>query len=247
MVPVDLSRVKPLRDSYRRFSPVRVPVFMIFFLLLFSVVSNAKAQSAIAEVYDQFEVVIADSSKVIENRSEYLNDYVSFDAGPVTDLLTRADANKTLSVILGPERISDLSDEDKLRLGRAIQQSFRRYAYEWLLGGSEAFMALVGLDRDTNQDMAILKVRRHATMAPDLVFNVYVHRTISGWKAYDFGFFGIRYSGLKRAVYVQKLKAGGVDNLVAYLEDKNSQYFNDICINFGAKKGSSDPKIVCQD
>lgn len=207
--------------------------------------SNVNAQSAIAEIYDQFEVVIAGSSKVIENRSKYLNNYNAFEAGPVQDLLNRSDPNKTLAVILGQEKMMGLSDIDKRRVGYAIQQSFRRYAYEWLLGGSEAYMSLVGLESDTDSDRAILKIRRNAKMAPDLVFNVYVHKTMTGWKAYDFGFFGIRYSGLKRAVYMQKLKSGGGDHLVEYLEGKNSQYFNSICIKTGNKRGRSRDGFYC--
>lgn len=214
---------------------------------MFSLSNAVNAQSAIAEIYDQFEVVIAGSSKIIENRSEYLNNYNAFEAGPVQDLLNRSDPNKTLAVILGQEKMMGLSDIDKRRVGYAIQQSFRRYAYEWLLGGSKAYMSLVGLESDTDSDRAILKIRRNAKMAPDLVFNVYVHKTMTGWKAYDFGFFGIRYSGLKRAVYIQKLKSGGGNHLVEYLEGKNSQYFNSICIKTGNKRGLSRDSSYCQN
>lgn len=205
-------------------------IIIVLISVLFSTPIRAQV-SYVSELFDLYQPLFAQSEIYHERREAFRTDLDSFEAGPVADLLAHTDPELTLIEILGADVYEGLSADGRSALSHALRESFRRYTYEWLEDDGTGIGELVGVAQGESVTRAVLKIRRSVILAPDLVFNVYVAKTSKGWKAYDFGFWGVRYSGLKRATYKYHLDNYSEAGLVQYLLEKNRIFFQKLCEN----------------
>ena len=204
----------------------------IFFLVVcvFLIQGEAWAINArVNDVYATFEAPLKNSDIYATKKNTFRLNFDAFETGPVADLMSLTDTQKTLEMIIGDQNMALLSSDERDMIAQDIQESFRRYAYEWLFDDSMGAMRLVGVEAGDGAQETILKIERIINFLPDFVFDVYAHNVNGAWKAYDFGILGIRYSGLKRSAYLKNLKLEGAQGLSDFLQAKNIKFFRQLC------------------
>lgn len=234
LAPASLASAQPVSSDQSPPSPLSAPSHQSL--------ASAQPLALVDEIYQQFQPIFQKSIAYGGQKQMFLRDLDGFEAGPVHDLLSNSSPAHTLEEILGVSVVEAMSPVERVRIITALEESFRRYAYEWLEDQQMGALTLVGVGGGDRADRAELRVRRSADLSPDFTFRVDVVRRGDKWLAYDFGIFGVSYTGLKRAIYRARLDRGGAAGLAEYLESKNRIFFDRFC---GAREPTN--LVVCND
>ena len=165
------------------------------------------------------------------NRQAYLDDFTRFEAGPVAVFFQYTSPRRTLVEIIGAARFEQLSSEEKRLLVSEMRETYRRYLYEWLHGGLEIKLSPLEIKEQEaiaqfERDRVIeVKLRGEISGLPDITLTAFIAEQGGEWRAFDFSFWGLRYSSGKRAAFKRRLERGGAKGLAAYMRDKNTTFF----------------------
>ena len=186
--------------------------------------AEKSAELIIKEIEDTFSEDILSSSEVYRKRKYYLKYPEKFEAGPAKLFLFHSEPELTLKTILGELVFYQIPENKRSELIQVLYNTFRRYAYEWLHSNLNTSLNIKKI-KLINQDNAVLIVERNMKIVPDLDLKLFISKTDSGWKVFDFGFWDFRYTKMKRRLYLRYFKKNDIEGLKRHLEEKNTQFF----------------------
>lgn len=210
----------------------------LFLLSIFVVSANAKSDAQARDGQPNIDALIILSGEmaghlrdVKANRQAYMDDFARFEAGPVAVFFDYTSPARTLVEIIGQARFEQFTAEEKRLLVGEMRETYRRYLYEWLHGGVD--IALTAMDINRQEAAAqferdkVIEVRLRGAISglPDITVTAYIAEQRGEWRAFDFSFWGLRYSSGKRAAFRRRLERGGVEGLADYMRDKNMAFF----------------------
>ena len=181
------------------------------------------AELIIREIEDTFAEDILTSKEVNERRKYFRANPEAFENGPAGLFLQHSDAEMTLKTIIGEENFQAIPESEQIQIIKALQNTFRRYAYEWLDSNLNTDLKLKKI-KILDENMAILIVERNMKIVPDLDLKLFVHKTDLGWKVFDFGFWEFRYTRMKRKNYLKFITIKDYRGLKNYLISKNNKF-----------------------
>ena len=161
--------------------------YFLAFFLCSPGYSSEYRQNLIQEIEDTFAQDILSSSEVSRKRKFYLKYPNKFEAGPAKLFLFHTNPEKTLKTILGEGNSYKIPEKYNLELIKALKNTFKRYAYEWLNSNLKTSLRLKKISL-IDEKRAILVVERNLKIVPDLDLKLFIYKTNYGWKVYDFGF-----------------------------------------------------------
>ena len=191
---------------------------MLFFLCSPGYSSEYR-QNLIQEIEDTFAQDILSSSEIFKKRKFYRKYPNKFEDGPAKLFLFHNNPELTLKTILGEENFYKIPEQYSSELIKALKNTFRRYAYEWLNSNLNTSLRLKKITL-INKKSAILIVERNLKIVPDLDLKLFFFKTNDGWKVYDFGFWDFRYTKMKRGLYLRYIKKDDIEGLIDHLEEK---------------------------
>ena len=208
---------------------VKKYLILAFICILFSPHPGHSAEKGaeliIKEIEDTFAEDILTSKEVNERRKYFRANPEAFENGPAGLFLQHSDAEMTLKTIIGEENFQKIPESEQIQIIKALQNTFRRYAYEWLDSNLNTDLKLHKINV-LDDNTAILIVERNMKIVPDLDLKLFVHKTDLGWKVFDFGFWDFRYTKMKRRLYLRYTRKNDIEGLVRHLETKNTKFFN---------------------
>ena len=178
----------------------------------------------IKEIEETFAEDILSSKYVNERRKYFRANPEAFENGPARIFLQHSDAEMTLKTIIGKDNFSEIPEHNLDKIINALNNTFRRYAYEWLNSNLNTSLSLKKISL-IDQKSGIIIVKRSLKVVPDLDLKLFIHKTYDGWKLYDFGFWDFRYSKMKRRLYLRYINNNEIEGLIKYLEYKNYKFF----------------------
>ena len=198
-----------------------------FFLAIFlcsTGYSSEHRQNLIQEIEDTFAQDILSSSEIFKKRKFYRKYPNKFEDGPAKIFLFHTNPELTLKAILGDENFLKINKQHTSELIEALENTFRRYAYEWLNSNLNTSLVLKKITL-IDEKSAILVVERNLKIVPDLDLKLFIKKNNDAWKVYDFGFWEFRYAKMKRGLYLRYLKKDDVEGLIDHLNEKNYKFF----------------------
>lgn len=199
-------------------------VYFLAFFIFSPGYANDYNQNLIKEIEDTFAEDILSSSEIFKKRKFYRKYPNKFETGPAKLFLFHTNPELTLKTILGEGNFHKITEQHNSELIKALENTFRRYAYEWLNSNLNTSLILKKISV-INEKSAILVVERNLKVIPDLDLKLFIHKTNDGWKVYDFGFWDFRYTKMKRRLYIKYFKKNDIDGLIDHLNKKNYRFF----------------------
>ncbi len=186
------------------------------------------AKKAVLHSFDPlFTQVTLELSK---NQQRYLNDPVAYNEFVSRVLKPRWDSRSTSSALLGKAHFQQLQQADRLALVDAVENTLRRYAFEGLEHYSGQRFHVVDVVVNPQAAMGWVKVLMVSSVIPDLNIDVLIKQVgANGWKAVDVRFKGITYVAVKKHKFRKIIEEKGIQALIDELQDKNRDFFADIC------------------
>lgn len=166
------------------------------------------------------------------NRQAYMDDFERFEAGPVALFFRYTSPTRTLVEIIGRARFEGFTPEERQALIMEMRETYRRYLYEFLYGGINISLSALKIDEQSAEaqlarsDMIAVKLRGEISGFPDITVTSYIAPENGEWRAFDFSFWGLRYSSGKRATFKRRLDRTGVNGLLKYMKKKNTDFFD---------------------
>jgi ABC-type transporter MlaC component len=174
-----------------------------------------------------FQQVTLELSK---NQQLYLKDPVAYHEFVDRTLKPLWDTESTSRGLIGKQRFKLLDTADKAALEDAVDNTLRRYAFEGLERYSGQLFRVVDVVANERAGMGWVQVLMESSLIPDLHIDVLIKQlSPDSWKAVDVRFKGITYVAVKKHKFRQIIKEKGIQALIDSLQDKNREYFMDIC------------------
>jgi len=219
--------------------PVWVLLLMLWFAQLgFAAESSASnnsdtkvslsAEKTVLQSFDPlFTRVTLELSKY---QQRYLNDPAAYDEFVNRVLKPRWDSRSTSSALLGRAGFEQLNEADRVALVDAVENTLRRYAFEGLEHYSGQRFRVVDVVVNPRANMGWVQVLMESPVIPDLHLDVLIKQvSADSWKAVDVRFKGITYVAVKKHKFRKIIEEKGIQALIGELQDKNRDYFADIC------------------
>lgn len=204
---------------------LKLSVLFLFFTIFHGDVnSELKNEDIIREIYNIFSSDIGVSKEISSRREYYLSNINEFENGPVRIFLEHADPEITLLNIIGQVNYNNIPIDLRAEIVSALENTFRRYAYEWLHSKLNTELKFFDVKVISNNKSVIL-VDRNIKILPDMKLKLYVSRSGSTWKVFDFGFWDFTYTRMKRRLYLSFIKNNDYEGLLNYLKNKNYKFF----------------------
>ena len=205
----------------------------IGFWILFSACLSAQAESPkIEEISQISEKMAIHLQDVKENRETYIRDFEKFENGPVAVFFQYTSPRRTLLEIIGEDRFAALTASQQNALVLEMRETYRRYLYEWLLGGNDIEISAFKFNKEKAkkqfeaENIVEVKLRSSISILPDITVTAYIAAINGQWRAFDFSFWGLRYSSGKRGSFRRRFNSGGVAGLINYMSAKNDAFFD---------------------
>ena len=204
---------------------LKLSVLFLFFTIFHGDVnSELNNEDIIREIYNIFSSDIGVSKEISSRREYYLSNINEFENGPVRIFLEHADPEITLLNIIGQVNYNNIPIDLRAEIVSALENTFRRYAYEWLHSKLNTELKFFDVKVISNNKSVIL-VDRNIKILPDMKLKLYVSRSGSTWKVFDFGFWDFTYTRMKRRLYLSFIKNNDYEGLLNYLKNKNYKFF----------------------
>ena len=204
----------------------------IAFWFFFWVCLPAQAESPkIDEISQISENMARHLDDVKENRETYIRDFEKFENGPVAVFFQYTSPRRTLLEIIGENRFAGLTAGEQNALVLEMRETYRRYLYEWLLGGNDIEISAFKFNKATAKEqfeaenVVEVKLKSSISILPDITVTAYIAAVDGQWRAFDFSFWGLRYSSGKRGSFRRRFDGGGVKGLIEYMSAKNDTFF----------------------
>jgi hypothetical protein len=132
--------------------------------------------------------------------------------------------------LLGSDVFDELSRIEQQQISARLETTFHRYAFEVVEEYRQSPMVLMAkLIPAGDAGLWRVKIRGKPRILPALTGDLYVKVTVSGWAIVDAGYAGFTYVSLKDGGYQRKFERYGVVGLLAWLDEKNADFFADYC------------------
>ena len=164
------------------------------------------------------------------HQQRYLNDPIAYDEFVSRVLKPRWDSRSTSSALLGRSRFEQLTQAERVALVDAVENTLRRYAFEGLKRYSGQRFRVVDVVVNPRASMGWVQVLMASSLIPDLHIDVLIKQIgEDSWKAVDVRFKGITYVAVKKHKFRKIIEEKGIQALISELQDKNRDYFAEIC------------------
>ena len=174
-----------------------------------------------------FQVVTRELS---ENQAMYLNNPSAYADFINTRVKSRWDVASTTSALIGKSRFLSLSQVEQGSLVAAVDRTLMRYAFEGLEHYTAQVFDVVDVVVNQQGTLGWVQVRMQSPILLDLNLDLLIKRTENAnWKAVDVRFKGITYVSIKKHEYRDIIEKDGVTALIETLNQKNAEFFNDVC------------------
>lgn len=174
-----------------------------------------------------FQVVTRELS---ENQAMYLNNPSAYADFINTRVKSRWDVASTTSALIGKSRFLSLSQVEQGSLVAAVDRTLMRYAFEGLEHYTAQIFDVVDVVVNQQGTLGWVQVRMQSPILLDLNLDLLIKRTDNAnWKAVDVRFKGITYVSIKKHEYRDIIEKDGVTALIETLNQKNAEFFNDVC------------------
>jgi ABC-type transporter MlaC component len=219
--------------------PVWVLLLMFWFAQLgFAAATSAsnnsdtkRPLSAEQTVLHSFEPLFTQVTlELSTHQQRYLNDPVAYDEFVSRVLKPRWDSRSTSSALLGRALFEQLTQAERIALVSAVENTLRRYAFEGLERYSGQRFRVVDVVVNPRASMGWVQVLMASPVIPDLHIDVLIKQVgADSWKAVDVRFKGITYVAVKKHKFRKIIEEKGIQALISELQNKNRDYFADIC------------------
>lgn len=204
---------------------LKLSVLFLFFTIFHGDVnSELNNEDIIREIYNIFSSDIGVSKEISSRREYYLSNINEFENGPVRIFLEHADPEITLLNIIGQVNYNNIPIDLRAEIVSALENTFRRYAYEWLHSKLNTELKFFDI-KVISKNKSVILVDRNIKILPDMKLKLYVSRSGSTWKVFDFGFWDFTYTRMKRRLYLSFIKNNDYEGLLNYLKNKNYKFF----------------------
>ena len=196
-------------------------------------------EDAKAIVHTQFDALFTSVSDQLTNNQEmYLSNPVAYYDFLTSTVINLWDSSSTTRALVGKSHYTKLSDQQRLSLIAAVDQTLIRYAFEGLESyGGQAFR-VADVVVNEKQGMGWVQVLMESPIIPDINLDILIKRTeANAWQAVDIRVKGITYVAIKKHKYREILEEQGFNALMDNLTDKNTDFFKAVCA------GANNPEL----
>jgi ABC-type transporter MlaC component len=196
-------------------------------------------EEAKTAVHTQFDALFTSVTHQLTNNQEmYLSNPVAYYDFIASTVINLWDSSSTTRALLGKSHYTKLSDQQRLSLIAAVDQTLVRYAFEGLESyGGQAFR-VADVVVNEKQGMGWVQVLMESPIIPDINLDILIKRTeANAWQAVDIRVKGITYVAIKKHKYREILEEQGFNALMDNLTDKNTDFFKAVCT------GANNPEL----
>jgi ABC-type transporter MlaC component len=184
---------------------------------------QAHIRSELAAMVDVFNTQAQDLDTADPASVQYLNGFID-------DTLSRHwDTGYMAQHLLGDTNYAGLDATQQQQLRQTLETTFYRYAYEFIDEYKQAPMVL-GEDFEQVDGLLRIKLLANGRFMPAMNGTLYLVRSTTSWVIVDAGYTGLTYNMFKRKLYQRKFAKTGFAGLMAWLNEKNQQFFADFCL-----------------
>ena len=189
--------------------------FITFWFLLWACLPAQAESPRIEEISQISEKMAIHLQDVKENRETYIRDFEKFENGPVAVFFQYTSPRRTLLEIIGEDRFAGLTAGEQNALVLEMRETYRRYLYEWLLGGNDIEISAFKFNKATAKEqfeaenIVEVKLKSSISILPDITVTAYIAAINGQWRAFDFSFWGLRYSSGKRGSFRRRFDRRG--------------------------------------
>lgn len=182
-------------------------------------------------VHQRFAPLFTQVTKELEiNQQRYLSDPTVYYEFVDRVLKPLWDTRSTSSALVGRQQFEQLSRKEQTALVNAVDNTLRRYAFEGLERYSGQLFRVVDVVVNERASMGWVQVLMESPLIPDLHIDVLIKQlSMADWKAVDVRFKGITYVAVKKHGFRETMAEQGVKALIAELQEKNREYFAELC------------------
>lgn len=188
----------------------------------------------------QFEPIITSVSKqLLSQQLRFKKDPKAFQAFLDKHVRPYWDSSSTAKALIGSKSFNALTEKTQHKLVAAVDKTLVRYAFEGIGFYSGQKFSLVDVAISDSGKMGWVQIMMESQILPDLNLDFLAKRSNSGvWKAVDVRFKGITYAAVKKHQFKKILEKQGVGALIASLEEKNNNFFGELCASNNVDKQS---------
>jgi len=138
-----------------------------------------------------------------------------------SELLPLWNSERTLKLLLGASKWKALTANEIDSLNRTFDQTMRRYINEGMKFYDGQRIKLVSVNLNKKQTKGIVTIEISPIYLPAFKINFKISKSNDQWLLYDILVEGISYVKMKKNEYRRIVEQQGVDELLAYLDEKN--------------------------
>ena len=197
-------------------------------------------EDAKAIVHTQFDALFTSVSDQLTNNQEmYLSNPVAYYDFLTSTVINLWDSSSTTRALVGKSHYTKLSDQQRLSLIAAVDQTLIRYAFEGLESYGGQVFRVADVVVNEKQGMGWVQVLMESPIIPDINLDILIKRTeANAWQAVDIRVKGITYVAIKKHKYREILEEQGFNALMDNLTDKNTDFFKAVCA------GANNPELA---
>ena len=170
------------------------------------------------------------TQELSENQAMYLQNPSAYADFINTRVKSSWDVASTTSALIGKPRFLALAPVEQSSLVAAVDRTLMRYAFEGLEHYTAQIFDVVDVVVNQQGTLGWVQVRMQSPILLDLNLDLLIKRTDNAnWKAVDVRFKGITYVSIKKHEYRDIIEKDGVTALIETLNQKNAEFFNDVC------------------
>ena len=170
------------------------------------------------------------TQELSENQAMYLQNPSAYADFINTSVKSSWDVASTTSALIGKPRFLALAPVEQSSLVAAVDRTLMRYAFEGLEHYTAQIFDVVDVVVNQQGTLGWVQVRMQSPILLDLNLDLLIKRTDNAnWKAVDVRFKGITYVSIKKHEYRDIIEKDGVTALIETLNQKNAEFFNDVC------------------
>ncbi|MDA9598931.1 ABC transporter substrate-binding protein [bacterium] len=182
------------------------------------------------------------TQELSENQGEYLLNPVAYVDFINKRVKSHWDITSTTSALVGKGQFLALRPQDQDRLVAAMDTTLMRYAFEGLEHYSAQIFDVVSVVINKQGSLGWVQVRVRSPILMDLNLDLLIKRSANnGWKAVDVRFKGITYVAIKKHEYRQMMAQDGVEGLIETLQQRNTDFFADVCAKVSSQSKDTVP------
>ena len=223
---------------YRFIKSQRLSIFVL--ICLFMPVVQGDEVVAKDSLRLQFEPIITSVSRqLLSQQQNFKKDPKAFQAFLDKHVRPYWDSSSTAKALIGSKSFNALSEKTQHKLVTAVDKTLVRYAFEGIGFYSGQKFHLVDVAISDSGKMGWVQIMMESQILPDLNLDFLAKRSNTGvWKAVDVRFKGITYVAVKKHQFKKILEKQGVGALIASLEEKNNNFFGELCASNNVDKQS---------